>query len=302
MTVRDTSSEYYTVRRGKTKDIYDLGEELLIYFSDRVSAFDVILPTTIPKKGEHLLKLTVFWMKKSKNIFPNHMVEVVDNRRLKVLKAKRIDIEWIARKYLYGSAWRMYSESKKVICGIKLPNGLRKAEELPEPIVTPTTKSDTGHDKEISKEEAINAGIIDAKTWNELEDASLRLYEFYEAEAKKKNLIIADVKLEFGFYKNELIQIDEAPNHDTARIWPLKYYEVGKNQEDYCLDKEYLREYLRRIGFNGTSTPPKLPEAVVNEVAKRCAGAYKVIAEGADVDSLGLVSLERLIQVIRGEK
>ncbi|MGB9805832.1 MAG: phosphoribosylaminoimidazolesuccinocarboxamide synthase [Thermoproteota archaeon] len=301
MIASNTSSKY-VIRKGKTKDIYDLGDELLVYFSDRVSAFDVVLPATIPKKGEYLLKLTVFWMKKSRNIFPNHMVEVVDNRGLKVLKAKRIDIEWIVRKYLYGSFWRMYSEGKRVLYGVKLPNGLRKAEELPEPIVTPTTKSDVGHDKEISKEDAINAGIIDAETWNELEDASLRLYEFYEAEAKKKNLIIADVKLEFGFYKNELIQIDEAPNHDTARIWPLKYYEVGKNQEDYCLDKEYLREYLRRIGFNGTGTPPKLPEAVIAEVAKRCAGAYKVIAEGADVDGLGLVSLERLIQASRGEK
>jgi len=288
--------EYSAIRKGKTKDIYDLGEELLIYFSDRISAFDTILPAIIPRKGEYLLKLTAFWMKKSKNIFPNHLVEVVDNRRLKVLKTKRIDIEWIVRKYLYGSLWRMYSKGERVVCGIKLPNGLRKAEELPEPVLTPTTKSDIGHDREISKEEAINAGITDAETWKELEEASLRLYEFYETEAKKKNLIIADVKLEFGSYKNELIQIDEAPDHDTARIWPLKYYEVGKNQEDYCLDKEYLREYLRRIRFNGTGTPPKLPEAVINEVAKRCAGAYKIIVEGTDVDDLGLVGLERLIQ------
>ncbi|MBO3840266.1 MAG: phosphoribosylaminoimidazolesuccinocarboxamide synthase [Thermoproteota archaeon] len=282
------------LRRGKVRDIYDLNGELLIYHTDRVSAFDVVLPTLIPRKGEYLQKLTVFWMRKSKNVFPNHLIDVVDDRSILVRKAKRIDIEWVVRKYLYGSLWREYKNGRREICGIKFPDGLKMAEELPEPVLTPTTKSDTGHDKEISKAEAIELGLIDRDTWSKLEEASLKLFEFYESEAKKVGIIIPDFKLEFGFFRDELIQIDEPPTHDSARMWAMKYYNVGMPQESHCLDKEFLRECLRRMGFNGEGTPPELPRAVVKEVAKRCAGSYKVLAEGAKVEDLGLLSVDEL--------
>ncbi|MEM1753249.1 MAG: phosphoribosylaminoimidazolesuccinocarboxamide synthase, partial [Candidatus Methanomethylicaceae archaeon] len=251
------------LKRGKVKDVYDLGEELLIFHTDRVSAFDVILPTLIPHKGEYLQKLTVFWFERSKHIFPNHFLSIVDNRTIRVKKAKRIDIEWIIRKYLYGSLWREYSQGKREIYGIKLPSGLKKAEELPEPILTPTTKVEKGHDEPISKKEAIEFGLIDKDTWEILEEASFKLFEFYEKEAKKRGLIIPDFKLEFGFVKDEIIQIDEPPTHDSARIWALKYYKIGESQEKHCLDKEFLRECLRRMGFDGSGNPPELPKKVV---------------------------------------
>ncbi|MEM3712180.1 MAG: phosphoribosylaminoimidazolesuccinocarboxamide synthase [Thermoproteota archaeon] len=283
------------LRRGKVRDIYDLDSELLIYHTDRVSAFDIVLPTLIPRKGEYLQKLTVFWMRKSRRVFPNHLIDVVDERSILVRKARRINIEWVVRKYLYGSLWREYKNGKREMYGIRFPDGLKMAEELPEPVLTPTTKSDVGHDREISKAEAIELGLIDKDTWSTLEEASFRLFEFYESEAKKAGIIIPDFKLEFGFYMDELIQIDEPPTHDSARMWAVKYYSVGMPQESHCLDKEFLREFLRRIGFTGEGEPPELPKPVVKEVAKRCVGAYRVLAEGVNIDDLGLLSVDDVL-------
>jgi len=280
------------LRRGKVRDVYDLNEELLIYHTDRVSAFDIVLPTLIPRKGEYLQKLTVFWMMRSKKVFPNHLIGVVDDRSILVRKARRIDIEWVVRKYLYGSLWREYKNGRREMYGIRFPEGLRMAEELPEPVLTPTTKSEVGHDREISKAEAIELGLVDKDTWSTLEEASFRLFEFYESEAKRAGIIIPDFKIEFGFYRDELIQIDEPPTHDSARMWAIKYYTVGVPQETHCLDKEFLRECLRRMGFNGEGSPPELPQIVVREVAKRCAGSYKVLAEGCKVEDLGLLSVD----------
>jgi phosphoribosylaminoimidazole-succinocarboxamide synthase len=284
------------LRRGKVRDVYDLGDELLIYHTDRVSAFDVVLPTLIPHKGEYLQRLSVYWMEKSRKVFPNHLIAVVDSRTIRVRKAKRIDIEWVVRKYLYGSLWREYSEGKRELYGIKLPSGLRKAEELPSPIVTPTTKVDKGHDQAITKREALERGLLDNETWDALEDASTKLYEFYEREARAKGLIIPDFKLEFGWVGGELIQIDEPPTHDSARIWASSYYRVGESQEDHCLDKEFLRECLRRMGFHGEGEAPILPPVVVGEVEKRCIGAYRVLAEGEKIEALGLLSVDAIFK------
>jgi phosphoribosylaminoimidazole-succinocarboxamide synthase len=280
------------LRRGKVRDVYDLGSELLIYHTDRVSAFDVILPTPIPRKGESLLMLSVYWMKKSRRIFPNHLVSVENSRVIRVKKAKRIDVEWVIRKYLYGSLWRAYSKGKREMYGIRFPDGLEMAEELPFPIITPTTKADVGHDEEITHSEAISRGIVDKDTWDQLEEATLRLYGFYEGEAKSRGIIIPDFKIEFGMQEGQLIQIDEPPTHDSARMWARKYYRRGEAQEKHCLDKEFLRECLRRLGFSGEGKAPELPEAVVGEVVKRCVGAYRVIAEGASVDELRLKSVD----------
>lgn len=281
--------------RGKVKDIYDLGDKLLIYHTDRVSAFDVVLPTPIPRKGVYLQKLTVFWMRKSRKVFPNHLIDVVDERSILVKKARRINIEWIVRKYLYGSLWRAYKEGKREMYGLRFPDGLKMAEELPEPVLTPTTKADVGHDKEITKTEALEMKLLDADTWKTLEETAFKLYEFYENEAKKAGIIIPDFKMEFGFYKDKLIQIDEPPTHDSSRLWAIKYYKVGEPQESHCLDKEFLREYLRRIGFVGEGKPPELSKLVVIEVAKRCVGAYRVLAEGISIDELGLLSVEDVL-------
>ncbi|MGQ9759939.1 MAG: phosphoribosylaminoimidazolesuccinocarboxamide synthase, partial [Candidatus Methanomethylicaceae archaeon] len=284
------------LRRGKVRDVYDLEDKLLIFHTDRISAFDVVLPTLIPHKGEYLQKICVFWLERSRKIFPNHLLSVIDNRTIKVKKAKRIDIEWVVRKYLYGSLWREYNEGRRELYGIALPQGLRKAEELPSPIITPTTKVDVGHDQALTKRSAIEGGLIDKDTWDILEEASIKLFEFYEREAKERGLIIPDFKLEFGWAGDELIQIDEPPTHDSARIWASKYYKVGETQEGHCLDKEFLRECLRRMGFRGEGNAPVLPQIVVGEVEKRCIGAYRVLVEGAKIEDLRLLSVEDIFK------
>ena len=284
-----------TLRRGKVRDVYDLGDELLIYHTDRISAFDVIMPTLIPRKGESLLKLSVFWMEKSRGVFPNHLLKAEGNRILRVKKAKRIDIEWVVRKYLYGSLWRAYSRGERNLYGIKFPNNLVMAQELEEPVLTPTTKADVGHDEEITREEALERGLVDRETWSELEEATLGLFSFYEKEAKERGIIIPDFKIEFGVCNGELMQIDEPPTHDSARMWATKYYRVGEPQEKHCLDKEFLRECLRRMGFSGEGPAPDLPKPVVTEVVKRCVGACSVIAEGSSIEELGLSSVDDIL-------
>jgi phosphoribosylaminoimidazole-succinocarboxamide synthase len=283
------------LRRGKVRDVYDLGNELLIYHTDRVSAFDVILPTPIPRKGESLQKLSVYWMQMSGKIFPNHFLSVEDSRVIRVKKAKRIDVEWVVRKYLYGSLWRAYAKGRRELYGIRFPDGLEMAEALPFPIITPTTKADVGHDEEITRSDAVGRGLIDRETWSQLEEATLKLYGFYEGEAKRRGIILPDFKIEFGVHDGQLIQIDEPPTHDSARMWARKYYRKGEAQEKHCLDKEFLRECLRRLGFSGEGKAPELPPAVIGEVVKRCVGAHRVIAEGASVEELSLKSVDDIL-------
>jgi len=283
-------------RRGKVRDVYDLGETLLIVTTDRVSAFDVVLPTLIPHKGKSLHALSVDWFRRTREVFPNHLLESVDERTMKVVKAERIDIEWVVRAYLYGSAWRAYRAGQRVISGVKLPEGLTMAEELPEAILTPTTKSEVGHDVELSKEEAIERKLLSLEEWNILEEASLRLFEYYHKEARKRSIIIPDFKLEFGRHRDGLIQIDEPPTHDSARFWVERKYEAGKPQETHCLDKEYLREYLRRVGFAGEGAPPELPLPVIREVSKRCVASYLVLAKHQSIDSFVLKSVDEIFE------
>jgi len=283
-------------RRGKVRDIYDVGEELLIFASDRISAFDHIIPSLIPHKGSSLHALSVFWFEKSKGIFPNHRIESVDKRTMKAIKAERIDIEWVARGYLYGSAWRSYEKGERCISGVKFPNGLRLAEELPEIVLTPTTKSAVGHDLEITKGEAVERGVVTAEEWEEMKEATFRLYEFYHREAKSRGVIIPDFKLEFGRVKGELIQIDEPPTPDSARFWSEKYYEVGKRQEGHCLDKEFLRSYLIKVGFMGEGKPPTLPSKVVEQISMRCVGSYMVLSGQAAIEDFSLKTVDQIVQ------
>lgn len=287
-------------RRGKVKDVYDLGDQLLIYYTDRISAFDVVFKDSIPYKGIYLHKLSTFWFKESSHIFPNHFIEDLDDRSMRVVKAERINLEWIVRGYLYGSAWGAYVKGVRTVSGVVLPNGLQMAEKLPEPILTPTIKSDVGHDVEISKEEAIAKGLVSRDEWNELEEASFKLYEFYSKRASAVGLLLADIKLEFGRYKGCLIQIDEPPTHDTARIWSLKHYEVGKPQESHCLDKEFFRAFLKRIGYIGEGEPPRLPWPLVKQVALRVKGAYDVLTGKMSIQDLDLKSIDEVLVEVGG--
>ncbi len=265
-------------RRGKVRDVYDLGDELLILTTDRISAFDVVYPTLIPHKGRSLHALSEYWFKETKDVIPNHFLESVDDRSMRVLKAERIDVEWVCRAYLYGSAWRAYRDGARSISGVELPDGLVMAEELPEVIITPTTKSESGHDAEISKAQAIEEGLVTADEWSELEEATYKLFEFYRSTARSRGFIIPDFKLEFGRRDGQLIQIDEPPTHDSARYWAEAFYEPGRGQEATCLDKEFLRECLRRMGYAGDGPPPEIPTPVVREVSKRCVASYQVIS------------------------
>lgn len=287
-------------KRGKVKDVYDIGGHLIIYYTDRISAFDIVFKDPIPYKGIYLHKLSTFWFKESSHIFPNHLVEDLEIRGMKVVKAERIDLEWIVRGYLYGSAWRAYAKGTRIISGVKLPSGLQMAEKLPEPILTPTTKSEVGHDVEISKEEALAKGLISKSEWDELEEASLRLYEFYSKKARDVDIILADIKLEFGRYGGDLIQIDEPPTHDTARIWSLRHYEPGRPQESYCLDKEFFRAFLRKIGYIGKGEPPRLPWPLIEQVALRVRGAYEVLTGKISIQDLKLRGIDDILADTRG--
>jgi hypothetical protein len=166
-------------RKGKIRDVYDRGDDLLIVTTDRISAFDVVYPTLIPHKGKSLHALSEYWFKRTGDICPNHYIETLDERTMRVVKAERVDVEWVCRAYLYGSAWRAYRGGAREVSGVKLPNGLVMAEELPDVIITPTTKSDTGHDEEITRDQAIEEGLVTSDEWRELEEATFKLFEFY---------------------------------------------------------------------------------------------------------------------------
>jgi phosphoribosylaminoimidazole-succinocarboxamide synthase len=215
---------------------------------------------------------------------------------MKVVKARRIDIEWVCRAYLYGSAWRSYRDGARTISGVKLPSGLVMAEELPEVILTPTTKAESGHDQEISKNEAITANLVTKDEWEELEEGTFRLFDEYRKHAKTRGIIIPDFKLEFGELDSELIQIDEPPTHDSARFWAEKFYEPGKTQEAHCLDKEFLRAYLREVNYIGDGQAPPIPTPVVRQISMRCVASLEVLSGRKSLQDF---ELENVDQVMR---
>jgi phosphoribosylaminoimidazole-succinocarboxamide synthase len=283
-------------RRGKVRDVYDMGDHMYIVTSDRISAYDVVYPTLIPHKGPSLHSLSLFWFKETEDIIKNHLLEVVDERTVKVVKANRVDVEWVCRAYLYGSAWRAYDKGARTISGVKLPDGLVMAEELPEVILTPTTKEEAGHDMEISKAEAIDRGLCTRDEWDQLEEATFKLFDRYQSVSKKHGLIIPDFKLEFGRLDGELIQIDEPPTHDSARYWADQFYRPGQPQEATCLDKEFLRSYLRNIGYMGDGPPPSIPAPVVREVSKRCVASYRVLSGQAKLKDFNLKTVDQVME------
>jgi phosphoribosylaminoimidazole-succinocarboxamide synthase len=268
--VLETNLSYPLFKRGKVRDIYDLGEKLLIVSTDRISAFDIVLPNGIPHKGEALTRLSTYWFQQTKSIIQNHIVKTVDPRTILVKKAKLIPIEFVIRGYLYGSAWENYKQSKP-ICGVMLPKGLRKAEKLPQPILTPTTKAEVGHDIEITAKE------VEQKTGKDLarhiEEISMRIYEKASTKAEKNDIIVADTKLEFGMLNDKLILIDELLTPDSSRFWPLDKYKTGEDQ--FSFDKQYVRDYLLSIQWNKQLPAPTLPPAVVAETSKKYIEAYE---------------------------
>ncbi|HEV2422432.1 MAG TPA: phosphoribosylaminoimidazolesuccinocarboxamide synthase [Candidatus Acidoferrales bacterium] len=269
--------------RGKVRDIYDLGDRLLIVATDRLSAFDVILPTPIPDKGRVLTQLSLFWFEKLKGIVPHHVISATDfsgelaphaetlrGRSMIVRRTQPVPIECVARGYISGSGWKDYRATGR-ICGIPLPAGLKESDRLPEPIFTPATKATTGHDENISFEET--ASQIGESLASRLRDITLEVYRRASEFAAERGIIIADTKLEFGIDRSELVWIDEALTPDSSRFWPADSYEPGKAQPSF--DKQYVRDYLERIGWSKQPPAPALPSDVVSATRAKYREAYK---------------------------
>jgi phosphoribosylaminoimidazole-succinocarboxamide synthase len=268
--VLESNLAYPLLKRGKVRDLYDLGDKLLIVSTDRLSAFDVVLPDGIPHKGEALNLLSAFWFKKTERIVPNHLLEVVDSRTVLVKKTEPVKVEFVVRGYLYGSAWEKHRNGEAV-CGVKLPSGMKKAEKLPEPILTPTTKADVGHDIELTREQVDK--FIGRKLATEIEECSLNIYEAASKKAEEKGIIIADTKFEFGVLNGSLILIDEILTPDSSRFWPKDQYKIGVDQPSF--DKQNVRDYLTSTGWNKQPPAPYLPESVIAETSRRYIEAYE---------------------------
>ena len=274
--------------RGKVRDMYDLGDRLLIVTTDRISAFDVVLPLGIPAKGRVLNQLSAFWFQHMGHIIPNHLIstdvadypvalqadgEMLAGRSMLVRKAERIDAECVVRGYLAGTGWRDYVRTGEV-CGHKLPPGMVESQEFSEPIFTPATKAETGHDENISRTEL--ASRIGTDLAARLEEASIAIYNFGRAEARKAGLIVADTKFEFGLCEGELILIDEAFTPDSSRYWDTDIYEPGHPQPSY--DKEFVREWLRQSGWNMEPPAPMLPDDIILKTSAKYQEALRRIS------------------------
>lgn len=266
--------------RGKVRDIYDLGETLLIVATDRLSAFDVVLPTPIPGKGEVLTRLSAHWFGRTEGVVPNHVLStdpseypeparrhaaVLRGRSMQVRKARPLPVECIVRGYLSGSGWKDYRSTGKV-CGVTLPGGLRESEKLPEPIFTPSTKAEAGaHDENISFAQA--EGLLGTDLARKVRELALALYSLGAEEAARKGIRIADTKMEFGILDGDVILIDELLTPDSSRFWRAETYRVGVSQES--LDKQYVRDYLETLDWDKKDPGPALPGEVVSETSRR---------------------------------
>lgn len=272
-------------KRGKVRDIYELKDHLLLIATDRISAFDVVLPNGIPGKGKVLTQISLFWFRKMKDIIANHVVatevddfplelkkyrDTLEGRSMLVKKAKPLPIECIVRGYLAGSGWSEYRE-KGTVCGIALPPGLPESSRLDEPVFTPSTKADEGHDMNISFRETER--IVGREIAKRLKETSLNVYEKARTIAQKKGIIIADTKFEFGLYHGELMLIDEVLTPDSSRFWSAKEYEPGRSQDSF--DKQIVRDYLLTLDWDKRPPGPVLPEKVVAKTV----GKYKEIME-----------------------
>ena len=270
-------SDLTLVKRGKVRDVYEVDDErLFIVATDRLSAFDCVLPTPIPGKGAILTQLSNYWFAQMRHIIPHHLVDAdpfahdasrarLHGRSVLVRKTDPVAIEAIVRGYLAGSGWKDYQRTGSV-CGIPLPAGLRESEQLPEPLFTPSTKAAVGHDENISCEQA--ADIIGSSLLDRIKQASLELYRFAASYALTRGIIIADTKFEFGLLDNgALLLIDEALTPDSSRFWPLECYTPGKSQPSF--DKQYVRDYLLGLDWNQQPPAPSLPPDVVDQTAAK---------------------------------
>ncbi len=272
--------------QGKVRDLYEFGDRLLIVATDRISAFDVVLPNGVPGKGAILTQISAFWFERTAAVVPNHFLRLADGtaaddlpfelpeeligRSTIARKAELLPVECIVRGYMAGSAWVEYQESGTV-CGQALPPGIQESEQFPEPLFTPTTKADVGHDENLSEEEFVS--LIGVEAANALRLRSLALYKYGGDYARERGIIIADTKFEFGMLDGEPILIDEALTPDSSRFWEASDHRVGQHQE--AADKQYVRDYLLASDWDREPPGPELPQEVVDETARRYRDIYK---------------------------
>ncbi len=292
--VTETSIPDVKVRRGKVRDIYELADSLLLVATDRISAYDVVLPTAIPGKGEMLTRLSRFWFEWLGDSVPNHFLGMVEdsapdgleahlaqlrNRTTICRKCEVVPIECVVRGYITGSGWAEYQRDKTV-CGIELPEGLQQCQKLASPIFTPATKEDEGHDINVSFERACE--IVGKDVMTQLRDKSLDIYTRASEYAATRGIIIADTKFEFGFHEGKLLLIDEVLTPDSSRFWPQDKYEAGRDQESF--DKQYVRNYLSELVGAGkwdkTPPGPQLPDDIVNNTAAKYREACELLMGG----------------------
>ncbi len=274
--------------RGKVRDTYDLGDKMLIIATDRISAMDVVLPTGIPEKGRVLTQLSAWWFDRIKEVVPNHFIAVIGahnkhlvpfelgpeyyGRSMLVKKAKRLNAECIARGYISGSGWKDYQRTG-AICGIPLAEGLRESDRLPEPIFTPSTKPDVGHDENISYEQLEK--IVGDEAANAMKLRTLAVYNYAHTVALERGIIIADTKFEFGYWNEEVILIDEVLTPDSSRFWPADQYRPGGPQPSF--DKQPVRDWLAKSGWKDGDPPPTVPGDVVAATTERYRTAYRML-------------------------
>jgi len=283
--VRETNLVGLDVRRGKVRDIYDLGNRLLIVATDRISAYDVIMPTAIPDKGRILTALSLFWFDFFSDVTPNHLItadvaemgpeaqtqaDALEGRTMLCHKANVFGVECVVRGYLAGSGWREY-QAHGTVCGIELPGGLRQCDRLPEPIFTPATKAESGHDENISFEQAKE--IIGDETATTLRDRSIAVYQKAADYARERGLILSDTKFEWGEADGRIILVDEVLTPDSTRFWPADEYEPGHDQPSF--DKQFLRNYLNTLDWDKTPPGPDLPDDIVVRTRAKYVEAYE---------------------------
>ena len=283
--VRETNLEGLEVRRGKVRDVYDLGDRLLIVATDRISAYDVIMPTGIPDKGRILTALSLFWFDFLSDVTPNHVItadigqmgpevqtqaDTLHGRSMLCRKANVFGVECVVRGYLAGSGWREY-QARGTVCGIDLPEGLKQCGRLPEPIFTPATKAESGHDENISFEQA--KAIIGDDAATTLRDRSIAIYQKAADYARERGLVLSDTKFEWGKADGRIILVDEVLTPDSSRFWPADVYEPGHDQPSF--DKQFLRNYLDTLDWDKTPPGPDLPETIVRRTRAKYVEAYE---------------------------
>ena len=288
------------LKSGKVREIFDLGDHLLLIATDRISAFDCVMPNGIPRKGEILTQISHFWFDQMAAVVPNHRVtkthdplppvfaayqDQLMGRSMIVQKAKPLAIECVVRGYLAGSGWKEYQTSRHV-CGIRLPDGLQESSELPEPIFTPATKAETGHDENIPFERAVE--MLGSDLAGQVRELSLRIYRTARAYAHDRGIIIADTKFEFGLFEGHLILIDELLTPDSSRFWPADHYQPGRSQPSF--DKQFVRDYLDTLEWNKTPPAPALPMDIVSKTQAKYLEAYQRLT-GRSLDEIPRPSL-----------